>query len=80
MSNKPEKKEANKIEWIGMDGFLCLLFVVLSAFIGFCLINNVEVVIGYVVPIGVAVVTLLVFLKYITEVFTFSKKGKKGKK
>ncbi|MDR3254655.1 MAG: hypothetical protein LBT31_03735 [Synergistaceae bacterium] len=73
MSDQQEHDERNKIEWMGIDGFLCFLFVFLSAFIGYCLINNVDVVIGKVIPYGIALATTAIFIKYLTEVIGFSK-------
>ncbi|MBM7616148.1 hypothetical protein [Alkaliphilus hydrothermalis] len=63
----------NKIEWLGMDGFLVILFPIISTIIGYSLINNVDFIVGKVVPYTVTAVTTLIFLKYISEVLHFSK-------
>jgi hypothetical protein len=68
----------DRIEWFGIDGLLCALYVIEACFIGYCIIHNVDAVVGRFVPYSVSAVTALVFLKYLYEVFTFSRgKGKR---
>ncbi|GHT00823.1 hypothetical protein AGMMS50276_27600 [Synergistales bacterium] len=75
---KTAKREDDKIEWFGMDGFLCAFYVIEAIVMGYCFINNVDVVIGKVVPYLVTIVTTLIFLKYLFEVFSFA--GSQGKR
>lgn len=70
------KKETDKIEWFGIDGALCLLYVIEAIGIGACVIGNMEGFVGKFVPYFVALVTTAIFIKYISEVFSFSKKSK----
>ena len=72
-----QHKEDIKVEWIGVDGALVLLYILLACFYGYGMINRVDVIIGYIAP-GVAItITTGVFLKYCTEVFAFATKKKK---
>ncbi|MDR1378822.1 MAG: hypothetical protein LBJ36_07190 [Synergistaceae bacterium] len=66
-------KKDDEIQWFGIDGVLCLLYVLEAVFIGTSLINNNDYIIGEVVPYGIAIVTILIFLRYIVQVITFSK-------
>ena len=72
VNKEQDKKDDQKIEWFGIDGALCLTFVIEAIFIGYCMINNVDLVIGKIVPYGVTLVTFLIFLKYVTQVISFS--------
>ncbi|SKC76502.1 hypothetical protein [Maledivibacter halophilus] len=67
------KNNEDRIKWLGIDGFLVILFPILSTIIGYCIINNVDFVIGKVVPYTVTTVTTLIFIKYIGQVLHFSK-------
>ncbi|MGI6095299.1 MAG: sodium:solute symporter family protein [Lachnospiraceae bacterium] len=74
----PEFKEEIKVRWIGIDGALVLLYIVLACIYGYGLIHSIDWIIGYMAP-GVAMaIATGVFLKYCTEVFSFAT-GKKGK-
>ncbi len=81
MTNKDNQNSApvenTKISWMGIDGFLVILFIVLAVFIGFCVIHNVDLVIGILLPYGVTLATLLIFIRYFAEVFSFSRRKKK---
>ncbi|MDY2985318.1 hypothetical protein [Synergistes jonesii] len=79
MSNKTERdlKEDLRIEWAGIDGALCLCFIAESIFIGWCMIHDVDIVLGRLLPYGAMLVTLWIFLKYVGQVFAFSKLSKK---
>ncbi|MDR2523771.1 MAG: hypothetical protein LBC93_08755 [Synergistaceae bacterium] len=70
-------KKEDKIQWLGIDGVLCLLYVIEAAFIGYSLIHNDDFVVGQVVPYGIAGVTVLIFFRYIIQVLSFSSSAKK---
>lgn len=70
-------KDDLTIKWFGLDGLLCLCFIAESVFIGWCMINNVDVVLGRILPYSAMVVTLWIFSKYISQVLAFSKWGKR---
>ena len=78
--NMPEEKvEYEKVEWLGVDGGLVLLFIVLACIYGYGMLHGVDFIIGIMAP-GLAILfTVSIFLKYCTEVFSFAT-GKKGKK
>lgn len=76
---QPEaKKEYEKVEWLGVDGGLILLFIVLACIYGYGMLNGIDFIVGILSP-GLAIcITVGVFLKYCTEVFSFAT-GRKGK-
>lgn len=68
-----------KVEWLGMDGALVLLFIVLACIYGYGLLNQVDFILGIMAP-GIAIgITTAVFLRYCAEVFSFAS-GKKSNK
>lgn len=75
-----EKKDENlKVEWLGIDGALVLLYIVLAAIYGYGMLNSVDFIVGIFAPGVAIVITVGVFIKYCTEVFSFAT-GKKGDK
>jgi SSS family solute:Na+ symporter len=81
MDNKDNKdnKDELKVEWFGIDGALVLLFIFLACLYGYGIINRIDFIIGIIAP-GIAItMTVGVFIKYCTEVFSFAT-GKKSKK
>ena len=77
--NKNTNNDDLKIAWFGVDGLLCLCFVLESIFFGYCMINNVDFVIGKVLPYSASIITLWIFLKYIVQVVSFSKSTRNKK-
>ncbi len=72
-----QQKSELKVEWLGVDGALVLLYIVLACIYGYGLLNSVDFIIGIMAP-GIAIlITVGVFLKYCTEVVSFAT-GKKG--
>ncbi|MEG1825419.1 MAG: hypothetical protein RR501_11680, partial [Cloacibacillus sp.] len=45
-----EERSDLKISWLGIDGFLCLCYVIESIVIGYSMINDVDFVLGKVLP------------------------------
>lgn len=74
---EPNKDEL-KVEWLGADGALVLLFIVLACIYGYGMLHSVDFIIGIMAPGIAIVITVGVFIKYCTEVFSFAS-GKKGK-
>ena len=72
-----EYKKETKVEWLGVDGALCLLYAILACIYGFGIINRVDWIIGWMAPIMAASMTTLIFLRYLFQVFQFSKKADK---
>ena len=63
-----QQKSELKVEWLGVDGALVLLYIVLACIYGYGLLNSVDFIIGIMAP-GIAIlITVGVFLKYCTEV------------
>lgn len=80
MSNNQQDKTPRddlRIEWFGIDGLLCLLYVIEAIVFAYAMINDVDIIIGKIVPYGVAIVTTLVFIKYLYQVISFSRKNHK---
>ena len=67
-----------KIQWSGLDGFLVLLYFVEALVFGYCLLYDVDFMIGTVAPYFTLGVTTMIFLKYILEVFSFSRQIRKS--
>lgn len=67
-----------KIQWFGLDGFLVGLYFVEALVFGYCLLYDVDFMIGTVAPYFTLGVTTMIFLKYILEVFSFSHKTRKS--
>jgi len=75
MDNKKEKDEL-KVEWLGIDGALVLLYIVLAAIYSYGIINRIDFIVGIMAPFIAISITSGAFIKYCTEVASFSK-GKK---
>ena len=73
----PEYKKLIKVEWLGADGALVLLYAALSVFYGYGIIHQVEWIVGYACPIIAMGIVIGVFAKYLTEVAAVAK-GKKS--
>jgi len=72
------KKDELKVAWLGIDGALILLYIVLAIIYGYGIIHRIDFIVGIIAP-GVAIaITLGAFIKYCSEIFAFSF-GKKGK-
>lgn len=72
-----EYKKSIKVEWIGADGALILLYIVLACFYGYGILHNVDWIVGYAAPIIAMGIVIFVFVKYLTEVFAVAKKSNK---
>lgn len=69
-----------KVAWLGIDGALVLLYIVLACIYGYGLLNQVDFVVGILAP-GIAfAITAFSFFKYCSEILAFSKGKKNGKK
>ena len=75
-----QEKSELKVEWLGVDGALVLLYIVLACIYGYGMLNSVDFIIGIMAP-GIAfLITVGVFLKYCTEVVSFATGKKTGDK
>ncbi len=77
--NKTEEPEVEKVQWLGMDGLLCLLYAVLGIIYSWGIINRVDFVVGIMAPVTAIIITVSVFLRYCFEVGSFMKKSNKKK-
>ena len=68
-----EIKKMVKVEWFGVDGALCLLYAVLSIIISWGIISRTDWPVGIMAPAVAALMTTGIFIRYLTEVFTFGK-------
>lgn len=74
----PEYRREIRVEWIGMDGALVLLYIVLAATYGYGLLNGVDWIVGILAPCVAMGIATFAFLKYCTEVFAFATGKKKA--
>lgn len=80
--NGNKDKEANKIpkvEWLGIDGALVLLYFILAGVYTYGIIGRVDFIVGIMAPVIACGITVLVFLRYCVEVVGFMKKTKGDK-
>lgn len=63
--------EQTKVEWLGKDGALCLLYAVLACIYAWGILNRVDWVIGVLAPGIAAGMTIIIFGRYCYEVFKF---------
>ena len=74
----PEYKKEMKVEWFGVDGGLVLLYFVACGIIMWGLITRTDWTVMWFAPGCAALMTTGIFIRYLTEVFSFGKSG--GKK
>lgn len=65
------------VEWMGWDGLLVGLYLCLSCFYGYGVINRVDWIVGIMVPVICLSITWGVFFRYCNEVYHFIKNAKK---
>lgn len=66
-----EKVEVDKVEWTGIDGFLVLMFFIVGAIIWISIIKKIDVVVGLIIPISLAIIVTVIFVAYLTEIYKF---------
>lgn len=80
MSNNKDKTNELRNEWLGLDGFLVVLYFVVAFILGYSIIHNIDFVVGRLAPYGVMTAVTLIFFKYLHQVMTFAKGVKKEDK
>ena len=55
---KENEKDELKVEWLGVDGALVLLFIVLACIYGYGMLNSIDFIIGIMAP-GIAITIIL---------------------
>lgn len=71
-----EYKREVRVEWFGFDGAACLVYALLALLIGYGMINRVDWIIGGFVPAFCSIATTGIFVRYLFEVFVFTRKKK----
>lgn len=66
----------SKIKWIGIDGFLVLLYPIIVFTIWFSINYKIDFIIGKIVPYGTMLVVCGILVKYFSEVMKFTKDTK----
>lgn len=69
----------NKIQWLGLDGFLVMLYPIVVFTIWMAVEYKIDFIIGKVVPYGTILVVVAILCKYFKEVMQFSKPMDKSK-
>ncbi|WP_042273462.1 hypothetical protein [[Clostridium] dakarense] len=69
----------SKIQWLGLDGFLVILFPIVVFIIWYAVQHQIDFIIGKVVPYGTILVVIAILFKYFKEVMQFSKPMDKSK-
>ncbi len=75
MENRTKNESQGlEINWIGLDGFLILLYAVIVGIIYYALKTSNDFIIGKFIPYSVMAAVTVIFLTYIINVMTFIKK------
>lgn len=74
------KKEDLKVEWIGMDGFLVALYLVLVAFLGYGMFTLNDTILGVIAPWGLMIAATVIFLAYLKTLFGMAIKANQERK
>lgn len=67
-------KKDLEIKWIGIDGFLVLLYFLITAFIFYGIATKNDFIIGKLIPYGVMFVVTIIFCDYLKQVYKMIKK------
>ena len=62
-----------EISWLGIDGFLIVFYLVIVGVIFYALKTSNDFIIGKLIPYAVMGAVTLIFLNYLTRVFSFMK-------
>lgn len=69
-------KKDLEIKWFGLDGFLVLLYFLVTAFIFYGIVTKNDIIIGKIIPYGVMIAVVLIFIDYIYRVYKMIKDKK----
>lgn len=75
----PPSAEDLRVEWLGADGGLMLLYLLLAAMYTYGILCRVDVIVGIIAPGFAFGITAAIFLRYCFEVFHFAKQAGKDK-
>ena len=66
-------KKDLEIKWIGIDGFLVLLYFLITAFIFYGIATKNDFIIGKLIPYGVMFVVTIIFCDYLKQIYKMIK-------
>ncbi len=62
-----------EIKWFGIDGFLVLLYFVITSFIFYGILTKNDFIIGKLIPFGIMIAVAIIFLDYLYQVYKMIK-------
>ncbi|MCC0637800.1 MULTISPECIES: hypothetical protein [unclassified Clostridioides] len=68
-------KKDLEIKWLGIDGFLVLLYFLITGFIFYGIVTRNDIIVGKIIPYGVMIAVVIIFFDYLYRVFKMT--GKK---
>lgn len=71
-----EKKNSLEISWLGMDGFLVVLYFAVVGIIFYGIIGQNDFLIGTAIPYAIMIAVTLIFINYLSIIFKFAKPKK----
>lgn len=79
MKKEQGQNRVPKVEWLGIDGALVLLYFILAGVYTYGIIGRVDFIVGIMAPVIACGITILVFLRYCFEVVGFMRSSKRDK-
>ncbi|MCC0646440.1 MULTISPECIES: hypothetical protein [unclassified Clostridioides] len=67
-------KKDLEIKWIGIDGFLVLLYFLITGFIFYGIVTKNDIIVGKIIPYGVMIAVVIIFFDYLYRVFKMTRK------
>ncbi|MDB0440416.1 hypothetical protein ACTPDI_14380 [Clostridioides difficile] len=67
-------KKDLEIKWLGIDGFLVLLYFLITGFIFYGIVTRNDIIVGKIIPYGVMVAVVIIFFDYLYRVFKMTRK------
>ncbi|SHI48595.1 hypothetical protein SAMN02745751_00370 [Dethiosulfatibacter aminovorans DSM 17477] len=77
VDNTKNVDDVLKIDWIGLDGFLVLLYACIVATIMYGIMIRSDFIIGKLAPYGLMTAVTLIFASYLFQVASFIRVNKK---
>ncbi|MCC0704342.1 MULTISPECIES: hypothetical protein [unclassified Clostridioides] len=71
-------KKDLEIKWLGIDGFLVLLYFLITGFIFYGIVTRNDIIVGKIIPYGVMIAVVMIFFDYLYRVFKMT--GKKDER
>nr|UWI50081.1 hypothetical protein NZ312_18495 [Clostridioides difficile] len=67
-------KKDLEIKWFGIDGFLVLLYFLITGFIFYGIVTRNDIIVGKIIPYGVMIAVVIIFFDYLYRVFKMTRK------